>query len=98
MNDIPPETQALLNQIKNIDISHLEAEVKQPEKIMAQSHKGLSAISHIASGIFVGVSLGYGFDMLLGTKPFGLIVFMIIGFVAGMVNMVRVLESEDKSS
>jgi ATP synthase protein I len=33
--------------------------------------------------------IGWGFDRLLSTSPFGLIVFFLLGFVAGVVNVVR---------
>jgi ATP synthase protein I len=33
--------------------------------------------------------MGWGFDRLLSTSPFGLIVFVLLGFVAGVVNVVR---------
>jgi hypothetical protein len=31
----------------------------------------------------------WGFDRLLSTSPFGFIVFLLLGFVAGVVNVVR---------
>jgi ATP synthase protein I len=35
------------------------------------------------------VAIGWGFDRLLSTSPFGFIVFLLLGFVAGVVNVVR---------
>lgn len=41
------------------------------------------------AGIGVGVALGWGFDKWLGTSPWGLIVFLLLGFAAGVVNVLR---------
>jgi ATP synthase protein I len=37
----------------------------------------------------VGALIGWGFDHLLSTSPFGLIAFVLLGFVAGVVNVIR---------
>lgn len=37
----------------------------------------------------VGGLIGYGLDRLLGTKPWLLILFTILGIVAGFVEMIR---------
>ena len=41
------------------------------------------------AAIVVGVGLGWGTDQLLGSSPFGLITFLILGFAAGVVNVMR---------
>lgn len=41
---------------------------------------GYEFLAYVISG---GV-LGYGFDYLVGTMPFGLMIFMVFGFVAGV--------------
>jgi ATP synthase protein I len=43
----------------------------------------------LVAGVVVGALIGWGFDRLLSTSPFGLIVFLLLGFVAGVVNVVR---------
>ena len=50
---------------------------------------GLRLSSELVAGVLVGAALGWGFDRLLSTSPFGLIVFFLLGFVAGVVNVVR---------
>jgi ATP synthase protein I len=41
------------------------------------------------AGLAVGAALGYGADRLLGTSPWGLILFFLLGFVAGVMNAFR---------
>jgi ATP synthase protein I len=42
------------------------------------------------AGVIVGALLGYGADYFLPTEPWGLVIGLGLGFVAGVANMVRV--------
>lgn len=50
---------------------------------------GLRLSSELVAGVVVGTILGWLFDRLLSTSPWGLIVFMLLGFVAGVMNVMR---------
>jgi ATP synthase protein I len=41
------------------------------------------------AGVVVGAAIGWGFDALLGTSPWGLIVFFLLGFAAGILSVMR---------
>lgn len=45
-------------------------------------------------GIGVGGFIGWTIDRYLGTAPWGLIVFLLFGFAAGMMNVVRAANKE----
>jgi ATP synthase protein I len=45
--------------------------------------------SEFVGGVIVGAALGWGLDHWAGTSPFGLIGFLLIGFCAGVLNVVR---------
>ncbi len=45
--------------------------------------------SEFIAGVVVGAFLGWGVDQLAGTTPFGLIVFLLLGFCAGVLNVMR---------
>ena len=51
--------------------------------------QGLKIASEFIGGILVGAAIGYGIDRLFGTTPFGLIFFLLIGFAAGVLNVIR---------
>jgi ATP synthase protein I len=51
--------------------------------------RGFRLSSELVAGVVVGAAIGWGFDRLLSTSPFGFIVFFLLGFVAGVVNVVR---------
>lgn len=90
------ETEKLLENLNKIDTGHME---EMPDKTQntdtSDSHeglKGLSAASHIVSGVLVGLVLGYGFDYLLDIDPWGLVIMIPLGFCAGFLNMMRALK------
>ena len=45
--------------------------------------------SEFVAGIVVGVGLGLIIDHVFGTSPFGLIVCLLLGFAAGVLNVLR---------
>ena len=45
--------------------------------------------SEFVAAILVGLGLGWGADALFGTTPWGLIILMLLGFAAGVLNVVR---------
>jgi ATP synthase protein I len=53
---------------------------------MAQA---LRLSSEFAAGIIVGAGLGWFLDYFAGTSPWGLIVFLMLGFAAGVLNILR---------
>src|ERR1700744_750707 len=50
---------------------------------------GFRLSSELIAGVLVGGLMGWGFDRLLSTSPFGLIAFVLLGFTAGVVNVIR---------
>jgi len=50
---------------------------------------GFRLSSELVAGVAVGAAIGWGVDRWLSTSPFGFIVFLLLGFVAGVVNVVR---------
>jgi ATP synthase protein I len=41
------------------------------------------------AGVLVGAAIGWGIDRLFGISPWGLIVFLLLGFAAGVLNVLR---------
>ena len=51
--------------------------------------RGFRLSSELVAGVVVGTAIGWGFDRLLSTSPFGLILFFLLGFAAGVINLMR---------
>ena len=50
---------------------------------------GFRLSSELVAGVLAGAALGWGIDRLLSTSPWGLIVFLLLGFTAGVINVMR---------
>jgi ATP synthase protein I len=50
---------------------------------------GLRLSAELVAGVLVGALLGWGFDRFLSTSPWGFIVFVLLGFTAGVMNVMR---------
>jgi len=51
--------------------------------------RGLRLSSELVAGVVVGGAVGYALDYWLGIRPWGIIVFVLLGFAAGIVNLMR---------
>ncbi len=69
---------------------------RSPEPGPSRSHADASAIARgfrlsteLVAGVLVGAGLGWLIDRLVGTSPWGLIVLLLLGFAAGVLNVMR---------
>jgi ATP synthase protein I len=51
--------------------------------------QALKLSSEFIAAVVVGAMIGYLLDLGLSTKPWGLIVFLLLGFCAGVLNVLR---------
>ena len=71
-----------------------EAKARQAPKPPADEHysqaqQGWRMVTELVSGLLVGFGIGYGLDVLFGTLPILLVLFTLLGFVAGVRVMLR---------
>ena len=52
--------------------------------------------TELIAALIVGVGIGLVVDNYMGTKPFGLIIFFILGSFAGFLNIYRVMRRIEK--
>ena len=67
----------------------LDREALGPTRGRGDYSQGFRLATEFVPGVLVGAALGWGFDTLFGTSPWGLIVFLLLGFAAGVLNMLR---------
>ena len=60
--------------------------------------KGFRLSSELVAGVVVGAGIGWLLDRWLGISPWGLIVFLLLGFAAGVRNVVRAVQPDDGSN
>jgi ATP synthase protein I len=51
--------------------------------------RGFRLSTELVAGVLVGAGLGWLLDRWLGTTPWGLIVLLLLGFAAGILNVMR---------
>ncbi len=68
-------------------ISKASESSNEPQK--ANMGAAFQMSTEFIAAILVGAAIGYGLDWLVGTKPWGLIGFVMLGFVAGVMNVLR---------
>jgi ATP synthase protein I len=64
-------------------------EERSPRPSGANYAQGFRLASEFVAGVLVGAALGWGIDYLAGTSPWGMIGFLLLGFAAGVLNVVR---------
>ncbi len=69
------------------------SETKDPRPRATSDSRALGQAMRLSAefiaGVFAGGMIGYLVDALAGTRPWGLIVCLILGFFAGMLNLMR---------
>lgn len=51
--------------------------------------RGFRLSTELVAGVIVGAALGWLIDRWLGISPWGMIVFLLLGFAAGVLNVMR---------
>jgi len=51
--------------------------------------RGFRLSSELVAGVVVGAGIGWLIDRWLGVSPWGLIIFLLLGFAAGVLNVMR---------
>lgn len=62
---------------------------------MEGAGKGYTLGLQFVVSILVGTAMGYGLDYAFGTLPLFMLVFMVLGFVAGLRAIWQALENSD---
>ncbi|MEM9754371.1 MAG: AtpZ/AtpI family protein [Pseudomonadota bacterium] len=83
-------------------LAELEARIRRAQKgpdsesagnsegeVHTQSQLAWRMVTELVAGLLIGFGIGYGLDQLIGTTPWLMIVFTVLGLVAGVRVMVR---------
>lgn len=82
-------------------IEKAKKEEKMPssvdEKPLNKMGKFFNAGIEMVASVVVGIGCGFVIDWAFGTSPWGLITLFILGSIAGMRNVYRLLTLEEKT-
>ena len=93
MNNEDDKIAKLKEKIENIEQN--KQNISQPKK-QSGAGFGFKISTELVAALVVGVGIGLLVDNYLGTKPFGLIIFFILGAFAGFLNVYRVMRRIEK--
>ena len=92
----PDEEAALSARLKRLgDRLNEVSRAPEPESSARQSTdfsgfaRGFRLSSELVAGVAVGALIGWLIDRWLGISPWGLVVFLLLGFAAGILNVMR---------
>jgi ATP synthase protein I len=71
---------------------HSEAESEQRSSMGGNASalaRGFRLSTELVAGVLVGAAIGWLLDRWLGISPWGMIVFLLLGFGAGVLNVMR---------
>ena len=68
-----------------------------PKQIKVQND-GWRMIIELVTGMLLGVSLGLGADYMIGSEPIFLIVFSLLGFMAGVKTMMATAKKMNETN
>ena len=59
------------------------------EEHYSQAQHAWRMVVELVAGLGIGFAIGYGLDAVFGTNPFLMIIFTLLGFVAGVKTVIR---------
>lgn len=69
--------------------ARLDPDAPHMEEHYSQAQHAWRMVIELVTGLLIGFGIGLGLDVLFGTKPWLMIVFILLGFVAGVKTMIR---------
>ena len=64
----------------------------------ANYRAGNRALANLLGGVFGGLVIGWAFDAIVGTTPWGLLVGLFLGIAAAFRNLIRAANTSSDSS
>lgn len=67
------------------------------EEHFSQANMAWRMVTELVAGMGIGLVAGYGLDYLTGLQPVFMVVFVLLGFVAGIKTMMRTAKEIGKA-
>ncbi|PCJ99696.1 MAG: hypothetical protein COA45_02435 [Zetaproteobacteria bacterium] len=103
---IPEDTQKKMDalDIRIQDARKVHKETNDPydlgdeEEESPDAKKSARAGSEFLSNVFAGAFLGYGIDWYLETTPLAMILFILLGFITGVIRANAAMRKNDEEN
>ncbi len=94
----PPDEAALRARLKHLGerLGHVHSDRpsdsspdQRPTTDPSAIARGFRLSTELVAGVLLGAAIGWLIDWGLGISPWGMIVFLLLGFAAGVLNVMR---------
>jgi ATP synthase protein I len=94
----PPDEAALSARFKRLGerLGHIHSDRpsegspgERPAADPSAIARGFRLSTELVAGVLLGAGIGWLLDRWLGISPWGMIVFLLLGFAAGVLNVMR---------
>ena len=83
----PERLRALSERIETV--KRAQAPKPRADAEMSQAQHAWRMVTELVAGLAIGFGIGYGLDAVFGTMPLFLVLFILLGFTAGVRVMLR---------
>ncbi|MFM9973437.1 MAG: AtpZ/AtpI family protein [Beijerinckiaceae bacterium] len=83
-------SSAIKAETAHVEVERKTAETKPDKGLGKALATGLRVSTELVAGVLVGGFIGWWIDRWLGTKPFGFLIMLLIGMVAGFWNVYKI--------
>ncbi len=89
MSEPDPEERMKQLEARIAAAKQAEDVARHQDEHYSQAQQGWRMVIEMVAGVLIGFGIGYGLDSLFGTIPIFLVLFTLLGFVAGVRVMMR---------
>ena len=102
MSDVPseePDPERLAALEKKLDeVKRARSPKPRADQQLSQANMAWRMVIEMVSGLGIGFGIGYGLDALLGTQPWLMVLFTLLGLAAGIKVMIRSAQEMQKEA
>lgn len=94
--NVPEDLQKLGEKIRKLKDKHSAERKKKSSGFVSAARIGITVAADLLAGVLVGAGIGYVLDLLFGSKPLMLVIFLLFGGAAGFLNVYRTVKNEER--
>lgn len=86
--EMQPEERLAALEKRIAEAKKQTAPVNHMKKDYSQAQHAWRMVTELVAGLVIGFVIGFGLDYALGTKPIFLVIFIFLGFAAGVKTVI----------